>query len=544
MNYKTKGGKRSTKRAARPTHYGFTKSAATATAAPKTTYPKYQPVSDEVTVYGAKKFRTPHTANEFFGEQGSAIPAYVLDIDGTLTDFGSSAKKSTLDWCDKIMKDDPKAVFLVVTARDHGSFGYTSSFNWLMAHFPHPFIGPFARPTDDPRYASEFKRELAQGFEDMGLYWIKGAADDNEFVIKMWKQWAIDHFEDPKDFQLLECDYYSHYGTWRSGLASKGYTPHYGASAGKSYKPTGTTVGGKTGGNTPAAKDEHWDSKTQKWVPNHMDGKTWVAGAYDHDQKRYVPGYWVDDSVAGKHRKAGESRYPEAPLTEDPAWAQYFAKREDAGAYIGADDALDEVLDQVDVELEGYSLVKSDLKAMVRRNYPGYSDAELDDMSMDELRENAGITTSPAWDQHDAGLFSDAVLGVQNPDMAATPEAREAAINYRLDMEEELYAIDDTLTQAEIASMDLGVIEDAVAHWYAKNPTTGYVQPKREDYDLPEEDVRKAGDPANTEPLATVDLNKLLGELDEAQTFTGEARQVAVAEALDRALQDKVGHAS
>ena len=72
-----------------------------------------------------------------------------------------------LDWAEKHHAADPHAVFLVITARDHGSFGYKTSFNWLMKHFPYPFIGPFARPVDDPRFTTEFKRELTQGFEDM-----------------------------------------------------------------------------------------------------------------------------------------------------------------------------------------------------------------------------------------------------------------------------------------------------------------------------------------------------------------------------------------
>jgi hypothetical protein len=200
---------------------------------------KFKPVSDEVTVYGAKKFRTPIREDEFTGTQGSPIIAGVLDIDGTMSGFGSGMIKSTMDWIERVEKEYPEIVWLVITARDHGSFGYVASFNWVMHHFPRPFIGPFARPKDDPRYASEFKRELAQSFEDIGLYQIVAAADDNEFVIDMWEQWAKDHFEDPKNFMLLKCLKNDDYGLYRSSLPSKDYGGksstygNYGPSGGK-----------------------------------------------------------------------------------------------------------------------------------------------------------------------------------------------------------------------------------------------------------------------------------------------------------------------
>lgn len=169
------------------------------------------------TVYGGQRFRSPIRSGEFVGTKGSLREAVILDIDGTLQGWGDGVQRSALEFCARHDKLD--RTFIIITARDH-EHSYWSSFNWLMVHFPYPFIGPFCRSLDDPRYTSEFKRELAQGFEDMGLYRIVGAADDNSYCQKMWKQWAIEHFEVPGEFDLLECCYES-YPDWRSGLSPK-----------------------------------------------------------------------------------------------------------------------------------------------------------------------------------------------------------------------------------------------------------------------------------------------------------------------------------
>lgn len=97
--------------------------------------------------YGAKRFRTPTHKNEFSGEQGSALPAVILDIDGTLQTWGQGADPKVLEYCKKHY--DAGHVLIVVTARTH-DYDYERSFNWLMRHLPYPFIGPFHRACDDP----------------------------------------------------------------------------------------------------------------------------------------------------------------------------------------------------------------------------------------------------------------------------------------------------------------------------------------------------------------------------------------------------------
>lgn len=236
-------------RDARPTHYGN----------PKEVPAVKQPTDSNLTPYGAKRFRTPTHKNEFSGEQGSALPAVILDIDGTLQTWGQGADAKVLDYCKKHY--EAGHVLIVVTARTH-DYDYERSFNWLMRNLPYPFIGPFHRACDDPRYASEFKREVAQGFEDMNLYRIVGAADDNDYVNDMWRHWAKEHFTDPADFDLLVCGYgdYSH---WRTNLPSKG-------KAATTWKPSTTT--------TASTK-----------------GKVWVPGAFDSTTKLWVQGHYEDE---------------------------------------------------------------------------------------------------------------------------------------------------------------------------------------------------------------------------------------------------------
>ena len=239
-----RGKKTQVDRRDRPTHYGNPKEV-----------PAVTITDPNLTPYGAKRFRTPTHKNEFNGAQGSAMKAVILDIDGTLQTWGQGADPKVLDYCKKHYDQDH--VLIVVTARTH-DYDYERSFNWLMKNLPYPFIGPFHRACDDPRYASEFKREIAQGFEDMGLYQIVGAADDNTFVNDMWRHWAAEHFDSPEDFDLLECGYgdYSH---WRSGLPAKG-----GTTVTKSVQATATDEGWRSYlaqryGETPERGDDEFD---------------------------------------------------------------------------------------------------------------------------------------------------------------------------------------------------------------------------------------------------------------------------------------------
>lgn len=515
MNYRNRGGNRGTKRTQRQTKYGnpIDKEAAMTTKAittknlPATTTKvevkkaettksytstsygsKFAPISDEVTPYGAKKYRTPWTKDEYTGFQGSPIPAYIFDIDGTLQGWGSGGSKKAMDWAKKLYdaKGNEEAVFIVITARDHGSFGYTTSFNWLMHNFPYPFIGPFARGKDDPRYASEFKRELAQGFEDMGLYQIMGAADDNDWVIKMWKQWAIDHFEDPKDFDLLECDYEG-YASWRSDLPSKGgYHGSYGSTGGHAYD---------------SHKGEHWDKTLGKWEKDERTvggiAQVWEKGFWDDAAHKYQDGKWV------------VAKAVQGSFQDDPAWKTYFAARDAAGAYSGVDtsaadqvaDALDEVVGEIGAG--DYTAMRQDLEDIVGHADPNLTPGQIAMMTITELREEAGVIGDATEDYRDALLVeiyrqfgeerytrgelnacglddleylldqnttdADAFIDsldvpieaeiVDDEAQADLSEAHIASKDPRITLEDDVYASYEDLTWREIEDMDIVVLQ-------------------------------------------------------------------------------------
>lgn len=348
------------------------------------TLPKFKPVSDEITPYGATKFRTPWKTNEYVGTQGSPILAGVLDIDGTMQTFGHGLDQTLLKWCDALQKANPDMVWLVITARDH-EFMYETSFNWIMRAFPYPFIGPFCRADNDPRYASEFKRELAQGFEDMGLYRIIAAADDNKFVNDMWKHWATTHFTDPTQFDLLECHSRADYLGWRGGLPSK-YT-----SASSGY---GTPARGSSpaGGARPG----------QHWVSAGWSGKQWVTGHWEKDTP-----------VTATHRPAGQSRYPDGQfgtkdLTETAGWAKYLDARYGPkpnkadswprGVNLVSTSALPAVRDAFEAVIEelgtGVTLARADLEDIVGHAHPHWTPVFIADMSMASLRKEAGLSDS------------------------------------------------------------------------------------------------------------------------------------------------------
>lgn len=508
----------------RVTHYGHAITPKEDAMAKKTTkYAKYQPVSDEVTVYGAKKFRTPAMKNEFVGTRGSKLPAYILDIDGTLQTYGSSADPSVMKWVKEIYEKDNHTVFLVITARDHGGFGFTSSFNWLLHNFPYPFIGPFARPIDDPRYASEFKREMAQGFEDMGLYQIMGAADDNEYVIKMWKQWAIDHFDNPEDFKLFEASYGS-YDSWRSDLPSKG-TSSYGTYTGGTYYNQ--------------HKDEHWENHGTEHPDgtksgggyvkdNAFPGYKWVAGATVNG--KYEKGHWAKDESKdeGKHRPAGTSRWEKNDDTPkpgeaididgDPRWAAYLSARYGkSGKKVLADRDLkpgqwpsqglnvvsespngtpvDDLLNDIEDALgSGHSLDRADMELIAAHENPGLTPEDISSMDIVDLRELAGITAAD-WreqllrrvaDDFGESRYSEAELGLlTNEDLeylltvertddadayveaifdevygpGAADEANLPVSQARITLEEDVYAAYDDLSRVEIERMPDSTLE-------------------------------------------------------------------------------------
>lgn len=539
MNYTNKGRIRGTKRADRKTKYGnpITNGVApmnayqpalpavTPPALPQpakkasttpSSQPKYAPLTNEMTVYGAKKYRTPISKDEFTGKQGSPFEAIIFDIDGTLQSWGAGAEKKILKWAEKHNKAG--RTFVVITAR--GESMYTTSFNWLMHNFPYPFIGPFVRADDDPRYASEFKRELAQGFEDTGLFKIMGAADDNQYVINMWKQWAKDHFDKPEDFDLFEAKYET-YSDWRSDLPSK---------EGKPY-----TYAGGYGYGSEYYQNNEWDSVKKAYVargtatPSHWNpdlraqeaddakpGYHWVPGNYKDGNN--TPAHWeIGDAPEAKHRAAGTTRWEKNDeeaetgkivyLESDPRWGAYFAARDKSGAYTGVDrtiipvtddDLVDEINALLDDEYEenGYTISRATLKAMVAATYK-YSSAELDDMEDIELRELAGITD----DEHRNALYDaikdhfnhkffddelanlntdqlESLLELEGPDAEqlvddmwyavrghgdehyfTSPLPTNLAEQYRLDLENEVYAAYDDVSEADVKAYKLETLE-------------------------------------------------------------------------------------
>lgn len=424
----------------------------TTTAIVPSKWESLKPVSDEVTVYGAKKFRTPTYAKSFAGTKGSPILAGVLDIDGTLQGYGSSADKGVLDWMAKLQKKWPDMVWLVVTARDH-EFMYDTSFNWVCAHLPYPFIGPFCRAKDDPRYASEFKRELAQGFEDMGLYQIVAAADDNNFVNDMWKQWAIDHFENPDDFSLLECSHRGDYGAWREHARDGFKKPTY---------PAYTSFSSAT--------------------PSYADAKNRPAGTPTQSK------YGVDPVDATYKARVDWIVQPEPGdnIEDDSAWAVYFGRREVAGAYL-----CEPEIEYEEYATAGYSLTRRDMEDIVAHQDPLLTPEDIAHIPDADLRELAGITAEDHRDslyqdiddrfggryhegeldplalcevekvltmtQEEADAFLDAKFYDVDLSDTATPAERQARIDARLDLEDEVYAQTD-FTKHEIREMDVEVL--------------------------------------------------------------------------------------
>lgn len=209
-------------------------------------------LADNTVPYGTeetKRFRTPLRAGQY--STGTKPEAIVLDIDGTLETWGATIKADTLEWIDKHVKAG--RVLIVITARTH-DYDYQRSFNWLVRHLPYPFIGPFCRVHDDDRYASEFKREVAEALSQ--LFTIVGAAEDNHHVNAMWRHWAALHPE--VEFDLLECSY-GDYADWRKTLpAAGGYSSSYGSRSWSAYDQWEDY----TGRNVPA--DDHIASKRKR----------------------------------------------------------------------------------------------------------------------------------------------------------------------------------------------------------------------------------------------------------------------------------------
>lgn len=185
--------------------------------------------------------RPAFSKDRFVHPKGTRPKAVIIDIDGTLQDWGSTTVSKGMEFAKRHYEADH--VLVIVTARDH-EYSFESSFNWLVAHLPYPFIGPIHRTCDDPRYASEFKREVAESLST--LYEVVGAADDNSYVLEMWHEYAKDH----PGFEVCECSYTS-YTSWRKDISRYGKGTYYGASRAVESLGTSDHVVDSRGGSHP-----------------------------------------------------------------------------------------------------------------------------------------------------------------------------------------------------------------------------------------------------------------------------------------------------
>ena len=364
---------RTDRRAARPTLYGNPKQKGD-DAMTKTTKtdPALTPQHEEVTPYGALKYRKPVSAKEFTGTQGTRPEAAVLDIDGTLTDWGSAVNKTTLEWVEKQHKAG--RVLIVITARTH-EHDYARSFDWLVAHLPYPFIGPIHRSVDDPRFASEFKRETIEVLAQ--LYDIKAAADDNVYVLDMYKHYFGD------DFDLLECGY-GRYEDWRKDLKPA-----------RSYGTTSWTPAGSTLGKTWVSGS--WDATTKTWVPGHYEDSTKdEAQSLDDDPswKAYLDTKYADTP------ERGDDEFDDLALLSDN---DRIAMEDAVLASTGMD--LPDIEKLSDAELMELAAPEEriaritnrlDLEESVYANYPDMGFAEIQDMDIEDLRLLAEVPPTGA----------------------------------------------------------------------------------------------------------------------------------------------------
>jgi hypothetical protein len=322
----------------------------------------YAPV--ELTAYGEKRYRIPIREGEVGPFIGARTKAVILDIDGTVESWGAGLNSQIEKWLKKHY--DANHTFVVITARDQ--WMYETSFNSMMRILPYPFVGPFLRPGNDRRFAAEYKRELAEMLS--GHYEFVGAADDEAYVLKMWRQWAIDHFDNPKDFDIFEAGY-GDYKDWRKDLPRKG--TGYG---GASWK------GGTTYGALPST------------------------------------GY-----LTPKNRPAGNPRWSgeQTSLNDDPAWQSYFSAT--AGEKVTrGDDEFDDMYDQKTRNDDRF-----DLEDDVLASYPELRMADVVAMDTEELREKKAAAIPLDVDEVTAEIFVE--LG-EKPATKMGPEFEAAALKF------------------------------------------------------------------------------------------------------------------
>ena len=116
------------------------------------------------------------------GTPGTKPQAVILDMDGTLENWDGKPNPPGVEYVNHHHSQD--RVIIVITARDH-EWSYQRTHKWLKDHLAVPFVGPICRPSDDERYACDFKKDVYERLSH--VYDIVGAIDDDNYVLGMWR---------------------------------------------------------------------------------------------------------------------------------------------------------------------------------------------------------------------------------------------------------------------------------------------------------------------------------------------------------------------
>lgn len=116
------------------------------------------------------------------GTPGTKPEAVILDMDGTLENWDGKPNPPGVEYVNHHHSQD--RVIIVITARDH-EWSYQRTHKWLKDHLTVPFVGPICRPSDDERYACDFKKDVYERLSH--VYDIVGAIDDDNYVLGMWR---------------------------------------------------------------------------------------------------------------------------------------------------------------------------------------------------------------------------------------------------------------------------------------------------------------------------------------------------------------------
>ena len=128
-------------------------------------------------------------------QAGSKPEAVIVDVDGTIENWDGRPHTDGMAWVNQ--QHAAGRVIIVVTARDHGN-AYQRTHAWLTRNMTVPFVGPFCRSDDDPRYASAFKQDVHRRLSH--LYKIVAAIDDNLHVLNMWRSIGVEAVQTAYDY--------------------------------------------------------------------------------------------------------------------------------------------------------------------------------------------------------------------------------------------------------------------------------------------------------------------------------------------------------